>query len=148
MSTEIKSQDKKYRFEIGRRIEKVRTHLGLNQVSFAKRLGTSQGVISNYEKGARAPSIKFLKNLREIFQVNINWLLTGEGPMFLEEREGRGKVVNFEDKRLKQMFEYLRERWEAADLEGRRIIELEFSRAFHDYVEWLKKQEKAKEKVE
>ena len=151
MSVEIKSQGRKYRSEIGERIEKVRTHLGLNQVLFAKRLGTSQGVISNYEKGARAPSIKFLKTLREVFQVNINWLLTGEGPMFLEEQpeeEGRARVIDFEDERLKQMFEYLMEKWESASLKERRLIELEFGRAFHDYVDWLKKREGAEEKAE
>ncbi len=144
----MKSQDKKYRIEIGKRIQKIRKKLDLRQEPFAKQLGTTQSVISNYEKGARLPSANFLKKLRETFQININWLLTGEGPMFLEEWEGRGKVVNFEDERLKQMFEYLRERWESADLEGRRMIELEFVSAFRDYVDWLKKQEEAEEKVE
>lgn len=68
--------------------------------------------------------------------------------MFLDEKEGRGKVVDFKDKRLKQMIEYLKEKWEEADLDGRRMIELEFVSAFRDYVDWLKKREEAEEKAE
>ncbi len=71
--------------------------------------------------------------------------------MFLEEQPeegGRARVIDFEDERLKQMFEYLMEKWESADLKERRLIELEFGRAFHDYVDWLKKREGAEEKAE
>ena len=133
---------------LGQRLRFAREKLNLTQEECARKAGIWVQTWRKYEAGKAEPGVIKLYFLAREYKVSINWLLTGEGPMFLEEREGRAKVINFEDERLKQMFDYLRERWEGADLKERRFIELEFSRAFHDYVDWLKKQEGAEEKAE
>jgi len=82
-------QDKKFQTEIkmdiGERLKKVREFLGLTQEEFAQKLDTTQAVISNYERGARVPTVDFLNRLTKTFQLDINWLLTGEGEMFREK---------------------------------------------------------------
>ncbi len=150
-SMSIRKENKKALSDLhalGQRLRLVRKKLGLTQEECARKAGIRVQTWRKYEAGKAEPGVQKLYFLAREYKVSISWLLTGQGPMFVDEREGRGKVVDFEDKRLKQMIEYIRERWEAADLDGRRIIELEFSRAFHDYVEWLKKQKKVEEKAE
>ena len=72
---------------LAERLKFFRESLGLTQEEFAKKLNTTQAVISNYERGARIPTADFLNRLTETFHLNINWLLTGEGPMFREKEE-------------------------------------------------------------
>ena len=133
---------------LGQRLRLTRKNLGLTQEDCARKASIRVQTWRKYEAGKAEPGVQKLYFLAREYKVSISWLLTGEGPMFLEGKEGRGKVVNFEDKRLKQMIEYLKKRWEEADLEGRRMIELEFVSAFKDYVDWLKKREEAEEKAE
>ncbi len=71
--------------DLGTRIRQVRERLGLNQQEFAERLRTGQAVISRYERNERIPGADFLLRLHITFGVNMNWLLTGKGYMFMEE---------------------------------------------------------------
>lgn len=69
------------------RIKEVRKSLNLNQVEFGLKLGISVGVISNIELHRNKTDIS--KNpicnlICNIFNVNPNWLLTGEGEMFVD----------------------------------------------------------------
>lgn len=50
----------------------------------ASRLGISFGALQNYRRGVRKPNIEFLENLKELTDVRVDWLLTGEGLMFDE----------------------------------------------------------------
>lgn len=69
------------------RIKQVRKSLNLNQVEFGLKLGISVGVISNIELHRNKSDIS--KNpicnlICSIFNVNPDWLLTGEGEMFID----------------------------------------------------------------
>ena len=55
---------------------------GLNQTEFADKLETSQNLISKYEKGQVELPFKIINNMNKVFNININWLLTGKGLMF------------------------------------------------------------------
>ncbi|MCT7530400.1 helix-turn-helix domain-containing protein [Aliarcobacter cryaerophilus] len=63
----------------------IRKKLGLNQTEFADKLETSQNLISKYEKGQVELPFKIINNLNKVFNININWLLTGNGLMFENE---------------------------------------------------------------
>lgn len=63
----------------------LRGELGLSQTELASSLNTSQTVISRYEKGLRQPDVDFLTKLKKLYAVNTNWILTGEGEMFLSK---------------------------------------------------------------
>jgi len=70
--------------EIGKRLRWVRKNLRLSQRELADKLGFAQRTISSWEKGEREIPIRALSVLKEQFNININWLLTGEGEPFLQ----------------------------------------------------------------
>lgn len=71
------------------RLEAVMKSLGLNQNSLANKLGLSKTVVFNIiaESGRRnAPSHGFYQKLKSSFDnINLNWLITGQGEMFSED---------------------------------------------------------------
>jgi len=71
--------------EIYKRIKAIRTHLELNQSEFGSKLSVMQNYISRIEKGDLEPSVKFIQNLYKVFNINIHWLITGEGSMLLNK---------------------------------------------------------------
>ena len=66
------------------RIRKLRKTLDLTQTEFARRIGTTQNSVANYETGHRNPSSSVVNNICKEFHVSETWLRTGEGGMFLE----------------------------------------------------------------
>jgi len=60
---------------LGDRIREARKALKLNQVDLAARLGTTQGVVSMWETGARKPTINGLAALATALDVTTDWLL-------------------------------------------------------------------------
>jgi phage repressor protein C with HTH and peptisase S24 domain len=75
--------------EIGNRIKQVR---GKNaQKEFAKMLLFSTSYLSEVESGKTKPSLELLVKISHITNYSLHWLLTGEGPMFLEASEGMVK---------------------------------------------------------
>jgi phage repressor protein C with HTH and peptisase S24 domain len=77
---------------IGQRIKQLRKMLGLSQREFAEKIGKSLNAVQKWESGDRIPSEPALKLIAKEFNVNEEWLKTGEGEMFLEvptkEEEG------------------------------------------------------------
>ena len=72
----------------GSRLEKARIILGLNKRSFAKALDIPESSIGRYEKGDVEPGLDFfVKIASNIPQVNLDWLLSGRGNVFLEDKE-------------------------------------------------------------
>lgn len=69
------------------RFKMIRNTLGLTQKEFGKALNKTYIMIQNYEKGRRNITDGVLLNLQDIFNVNIEWMRTGEGSMFLDEKE-------------------------------------------------------------
>lgn len=66
------------------RIKAVRKAVGLTQSEFGERLGVKGNTVTGYETGLRAPSDAILLSICREFNVNEDWLRTGEGSMFLE----------------------------------------------------------------
>lgn len=55
--------------------------------SLSKELNVTQPTIKKLEKGETLPNAKVLIPLLERYNVNINWLLGGQGKMFLDGEE-------------------------------------------------------------
>jgi len=66
------------------RIKKIRKSLDLTQQAFAEKIGTTANVLTNYERGRRNPSASVINNICKTFNVNEEWLRTGQGEMFIE----------------------------------------------------------------
>ena len=65
-----------------KRIKEFRQAMSVQQGDFASSLGVLQQQLSKYERGENKPSVDFLIKLVEKYNVNLNWLLTGQGRMF------------------------------------------------------------------
>lgn len=66
------------------RLKELRTVLGLNQEEFASALKIGRSTIANYEAGTRAPVASVISLIIQKWNVNEEWLRTGEGPMFVD----------------------------------------------------------------
>ena len=66
------------------RLKELRTVLGLNQEEFASALKIGRSTIANYEAGTRAPVASVISLISQKWNVNEEWLRTGEGQMFVD----------------------------------------------------------------
>lgn len=69
------------------RLREIREKLHLQQGEFAQQLEVVQQQLSKYERNKNKPSAEVFAKLIEKFNININWLLTGEGKMFIETND-------------------------------------------------------------
>ncbi len=92
------------------RIKILRNHLKLSQDSFGKKLGVTGASISRLEKGERNLTTQMIKSICREFNVNENWLTTGEGDMFIELSKSEiaanivGKLLANEDESIQSIF--------------------------------------------
>ena len=61
-----------------------------NVSAFAKNIDVSQATLHNYIKG-RSPSVEVIHNICSRYRINLNWLITGDGPVYLGEGVSRGE---------------------------------------------------------
>lgn len=69
------------------RIKLLRKCFGLTQEEFAKRLSIKRGAVANYEVGRNIPSDSVISLICREFNVNENWLRTGEGEIFVQTND-------------------------------------------------------------
>lgn len=77
------------------RIKEVRLAANLSQSAFGEALGLSQNYIWMIETGKREPSDRTIRDICREYDVNENWLRTGEGEMkrHLDRNEQISKFV-------------------------------------------------------
>lgn len=64
------------------RLIEFRKVVSANASAFARSLDILYPAYNRYEKGERKPAFEILEKMAKVHNVNINWLLTGEGEMF------------------------------------------------------------------
>ena len=72
---------------IKERMKMLRKNLNLTQSEFGNMLDKKLRTIQSYESGEVQITDGVLLNLQEKFNVNIDWMRTGEGEMFLHEKK-------------------------------------------------------------
>lgn len=90
-------------------IKTLREHLGLSQKAFADRLMLTPPTISRIEKGDRKINDRLIVQICNEFNVNEEWLRSGEGEMFkgsddFELASMMGKMFSGDDNFLKNVF--------------------------------------------
>lgn len=66
----------------------LREQTNLKQYKFAEKIGKSKSYLSEIESGKKNPGVDFLIAIKNSFpQVNLEWLFTGQGEMFVSERQ-------------------------------------------------------------
>lgn len=73
------------------RLKDLRKAKGLTQQEFADKIGIKRGAIANYELGRNEPIDAVITLICREFNVNENWLRTGEGEMFVQRT--RNQVI-------------------------------------------------------
>ena len=76
------------------RIKKLRKALDLTQQAFADRLGLKRNTIAQYEIGRNEPIDAVILSICREFDVNEEWLRSGEGEMFVEMTE-QDKIMKY-----------------------------------------------------
>ena len=95
---------------IGNRLKLLRTkYLKLSQEKLAEILGVKRNTLSNWERGENEMNYEAMLILHSKFGVNINWLLTGEGSMFVNSSQEKETPTNQAgiDRELAQMLSML-----------------------------------------
>ena len=64
------------------RIKELRKTLNLTLDKFGERLGVTRATVSRLEKGERNLTEQMFKSICREFNVNVDWLRTGNGEMF------------------------------------------------------------------
>lgn len=91
------------------RIREARKALHLTQKEFGDKIGIAGNTVTNYENGLRSPSNSIVVAICREFNVNEEWLRTGEGDMFItmpeDEELGRyiGEMLAGEDDFIKNL---------------------------------------------
>lgn len=71
---------------IENQLKAIRKTTGMTQQEFAACLDISVSSVANIENGSREISKSIMKSLIEKYNVSASWLLTGNGPMFLADK--------------------------------------------------------------
>ena len=94
------------------RIKKLRKALDLTQQEFADRIGVKRNTIATYEIGRNTPLDAVINLICREFNVNENWLRTGEGgddAMFIQ-RSRDDELSSFVDELMKEQPQDFRRR--------------------------------------
>lgn len=67
--------------DISDRIRYVRQHYKLSQTEFAKKIGTTQGMITMLERGIRIPNERQVLLICSVYNIRREWLENGTGEM-------------------------------------------------------------------
>jgi transcriptional regulator with XRE-family HTH domain len=92
------------------RLKKLRKTLDLTQQEFADKIGSARDNIAGYETGRRNPSVAVISLICTKFNVNEDWLRTGNGEMFIELTRDEqienfvGDVLKSEEDSFKKKF--------------------------------------------
>jgi len=78
---------------LGKRLREVREVLNLKQGDLAKEVESNQKSISSYENDKAMISGAVISHLVNKFDVNSNWLFTGQGNMFLNDSQTTVKKI-------------------------------------------------------
>lgn len=92
--------------EVGRRLKEVRAALSLKLEEIGEKTGLSKSAISYMETGTKKPSSVYMYELSKQFNIDINWVLTGDGNMFKPDVELN---LNFgeDNKTIKELIYYI-----------------------------------------
>ena len=82
---------------LGRRLRAIRARFHVEDRDvFADELGISKGSLAHYERGERVPDATVLAAYRQRFNINLSWLVTGEGDMFDGANDAPPLRTNFD----------------------------------------------------
>ncbi len=116
--------------EISKRVRELIDALGITQREFADKLNLTPAFINNVLNQGKSFSQETIIKISFKFRVNINWLLSGEGDMFIPSAEEIHKQVDeFRElwgklRKREGMMEFVRVVADSTEDEWKRIREM------------------------
>jgi transcriptional regulator with XRE-family HTH domain len=98
---------------VGARLKKLRKHLNFDMKQMASRLGIVTNTYYKNENGLNLPSLIILKRLVDDFDLSMDWLLFGRGPMFFKEKAQKEMELEHAMKELNTQLDRERKNHEA-----------------------------------
>ena len=92
------------------RIKLLRKHLNMTQQEFADSLSVKRGAIANYEVGRNEPTDSVIALICREFNVNEEWLRTGEGDMF-RKRTKNQEILAFANEIMEDVDDSFKKRF-------------------------------------
>lgn len=92
------------------RIKKIRKELDLTQQKFADKLGVKRNTVGQWECGINAITDQVITSICREFNVNEDWLRTGQGEMFIKQTRDEqiasfiGSIQSSENDSFKKRF--------------------------------------------
>ena len=92
------------------RIKFLRESLDLTQEDFSKRIKLSRNFIAQIETGKKTPSERTIRDICREYEINEEWLRTGEGNMYPERTRNQelseflNKTISLVDSDFKKRF--------------------------------------------
>ena len=59
-------------------LKELRIQNGMTQAQFSKKLNIARQTYSAYERGVRTPDLDLVKNVAELYDVSLDWLVLGK----------------------------------------------------------------------
>ena len=88
---------KEIRKETSIRFKKMREALKSSQGELSAHLGVGRAGYAKYERGDTFPPLESLMVLTKTFDVSLDWLIAGKGPMLYKEKMKPEKITELED---------------------------------------------------
>lgn len=76
------------------RIKEIRKSLGLTLEKFGERLGVTKTTISRIENGINNVTEQMRKSICREFNINEDWLQTGEGEMYRKSNDDISQIID------------------------------------------------------
>jgi len=89
---------------VNERLALVRKALKMTQREFAEKISVATGFIAAMETGDRKVNPRIMKLVSSIFNINLQWLETGDGEMFYTDTEKEIEEIISLYKRLHPFF--------------------------------------------
>lgn len=79
---------------MNKRIKEIRKMLDMTQAEFSSKIGLSRNFIAQIETGAKMPSDRTISDICREFNINKDWLLTGNGEPTIEACQEERYSIN------------------------------------------------------
>jgi transcriptional regulator with XRE-family HTH domain len=89
---------------VNERLALARKTLKLTQREVAEKISVASGFVASMETGDRKVNPRIMKLISSIYNVNLQWLETGEGEMFYKDTEKEIEEIISLYKRLNPFF--------------------------------------------
>ena len=111
---------------ISNRLKLIISTSNINIKTFSELTGIPYRSLQNYLSGDRTIGVDALNKIHVQLNVNLNWLITGEGEMYTEKMPKEPPI------------EWLTEWLENTDEKNRNWLEIQMKRCFPEFEQWEK----------